>query len=161
MSPCPCGSGLVYDECCGPVIEGSRPSLSPESLMRARYCAFLEGNLDFLEQTLAPEKRAAFDRTEVNQSSVKATALGIEILATSGGGEDEDTGSLDYVARFKMQGDPYLHHERATFRRENGAWVYVDGLVNPKSPPRTVMKIGRNDPCPCGSGRKYKICCGG
>lgn len=61
-------------ECCGPVIEGSRPPLSPESLMRARYCAFLQGNLDFFEQTLASEKREAFDRTEGNQSSV--TTLG-------------------------------------------------------------------------------------
>jgi len=26
--------------------------------------------------------------------------------------------------------------------------------------PRTVEKIGRNDPCPCGSGKKYKKCCG-
>lgn len=28
------------------------------------------------------------------------------------------------------------------------------------NPPVTVVKIGRNDPCPCGSGRKYKKCCG-
>ena len=26
--------------------------------------------------------------------------------------------------------------------------------------PRKVNKVGRNDPCPCGSGRKYKQCCG-
>ena len=29
-----------------------------------------------------------------------------------------------------------------------------------KAAPRRVQKIGRNDPCPCGSGRKYKMCCG-
>jgi uncharacterized protein len=28
-------------------------------------------------------------------------------------------------------------------------------------PPRRTLKIGRNDPCPCGSGKKYKRCCGG
>ncbi len=33
-----------------------------------------------------------------------------------------------------------------------------DGTV--KRRPRTVKKIGRNDPCPCGSGKKYKHCCG-
>lgn len=29
-----------------------------------------------------------------------------------------------------------------------------------KSKPKTAKKVGRNDPCPCGSGRKYKVCCG-
>ena len=33
-----------------------------------------------------------------------------------------------------------------------------DGTV--KRQPRKVNKIGRNDPCPCGSGKKYKQCCG-
>ena len=33
-----------------------------------------------------------------------------------------------------------------------------DGTV--KKQPRRVQKIGRNDPCPCGSGKKYKHCCG-
>ena len=33
-----------------------------------------------------------------------------------------------------------------------------DGTV--KKQPRKVKKIGRNDPCPCGSGKKYKQCCG-
>jgi preprotein translocase subunit SecA len=27
-------------------------------------------------------------------------------------------------------------------------------------PVRTTIKVGRNDPCPCGSGKKYKQCCG-
>ena len=33
-----------------------------------------------------------------------------------------------------------------------------DGTV--KKQPRRVQKVGRNDPCPCGSGKKYKQCCG-
>ena len=33
-----------------------------------------------------------------------------------------------------------------------------DGTV--KKQPRRVQKVGRNDPCPCGSGKKYKHCCG-
>ena len=39
---------------------------------------------------------------------------------------------------------------------ESGA---TDGSVQ-KRPQRRVIKIGRNDPCPCGSGLKYKKCCG-
>ena len=35
-----------------------------------------------------------------------------------------------------------------------------DGKEKKKAAPKRVNKIGRNDPCPCGSGRKYKQCCG-
>ena len=32
--------------------------------------------------------------------------------------------------------------------------------VEKAKPVRTGPKVGRNDPCPCGSGKKYKQCCG-
>lgn len=35
-----------------------------------------------------------------------------------------------------------------------------DGKEPTKKTPKRVKKIGRNDPCPCGSGKKYKQCCG-
>ena len=35
----------------------------------------------------------------------------------------------------------------------------LEKLLNPPKPVQAV-KIGRNDPCPCGSGKKYKKCCG-
>ncbi|QTA86974.1 PBPRA1643 family SWIM/SEC-C metal-binding motif protein [Desulfonema magnum] len=36
----------------------------------------------------------------------------------------------------------------------------IDRLLNPVTPKKIENKIGRNDPCPCGSGKKYKKCCG-
>jgi SWIM/SEC-C metal-binding protein len=36
----------------------------------------------------------------------------------------------------------------------------VKMLLNRPTPLRNPQKVGRNDPCPCGSGRKYKKCCG-
>ena len=44
---------------------------------------------------------------------------------------------------------------------EDGRWVYT-GQVNEsgKTVRREAPKVGRNDPCPCGSGKKYKKCCG-
>jgi SWIM/SEC-C metal-binding protein len=63
--------------------------------------------------------------------------------------------------------------EVATIFEKNG-WKYIIGLEPDKpeditdldillNPPKTVVaekKVGRNDPCPCGSGQKYKKCCG-
>ena len=36
----------------------------------------------------------------------------------------------------------------------------VERLMNPAEPVKVQVKIGRNEPCPCGSGKKYKKCCG-
>jgi SEC-C motif-containing protein len=156
MTFCPCQSGRDLGDCCGAIIAGI-PAASPEALMRARYTAFLQGDMAFLEATLAPEKLVEFDRIEVEESAKDAQGLGFEVRAT---GSEGDEGAVEYIARFRMRGQPYLHHEIASFRRDNGVWLYVDGEVDPKQAPREAVKIGRNDPCPCGSGRKYKKCCG-
>ena len=59
-----------------------------------------------------------------------------------------------YSVRLKTNEE--LKRERvASGMTEN---VGGDGTV--KKQPRKVKKIGRNDPCPCGSGKKYKHCCG-
>lgn len=36
----------------------------------------------------------------------------------------------------------------------------VERLLNPQVPAMAQSTVRRNDPCPCGSGRKYKKCCG-
>lgn len=36
----------------------------------------------------------------------------------------------------------------------------LERLLNPPQPVRAEKKVGRNEPCPCGSGKKYKKCCG-
>ncbi|MBU4175922.1 MAG: SEC-C domain-containing protein [Actinobacteria bacterium] len=36
----------------------------------------------------------------------------------------------------------------------------VERLLNPPEPVKFQAKVGRNEPCPCGSGKKYKKCCG-
>ncbi len=59
-----------------------------------------------------------------------------------------------YSVRLKK--DQEIKRERVA--KATGESVGGDGTV--KKQPRRVQKIGRNDPCPCGSGKKYKNCCG-
>jgi SEC-C motif-containing protein len=49
-------------------------------------------------------------------------------------------------------------HERSRFLYEDGCWYYVDGELIEDGALRSG-KTGRNEPCPCGSGKKYKKCC--
>ena len=47
------------------------------------------------------------------------------------------------------------------FMIQDGEWKFIDGEIETGVPyVREEPKIGRNDPCPCGSGKKYKKCCG-
>ena len=156
---CPCGSGSAYNACCGAIIAGA-PAPTAEALMRSRFTAFVRGDLDHVENTHAVEARDDFDRSGTESTASSVEWVDLTILNTERGGDGDDTGTVEFRARFRQDGAMQAHHEKSTFRRNDGRWVYVDGVIDPKGPPRRVEKVGRNDPCPCGSGKKYKKCCG-
>ena len=159
MQRCPCGSGAGLEACCGPIIAGA-PARTAEALMRSRYTAYVLAAFGHLDRTHAPETRETFDRPAAEAAAGSIVWKGLEIRATSGGSAADETGTVEFAARFVQAGRPGVLHELSSFRRDLGQWVYVDGLANPGGPPRGIGKVGRNDPCPCGSGAKYKKCCG-
>lgn len=160
MSLCPCQSGKDFDDCCGPVLADSAQAATAEALMRSRYTAHVMGNFDHVANTHAPEVQSTYNKSAAKAQGQDTEWVGLEIRETEGGGPDDDTGTVLFTARYTENGDLHAHRERATFRREKGAWVYVDGKINPQGEPVRVDKVGRNDPCPCGSGKKFKKCCG-
>jgi len=158
MALCPCGSAIEFEDCCAPYIAGA-PAPSAVALMRSRYSAYALGNKDYLIETLAPECRDEDDEEDVAQTS-NMKWMGLEVRAFSDGGEGDETGSVEFVAKYKIGDKPGIHHERSNFRREDGRWFCLGGEINPKQEQRRVEKVGRNDPCSCGSGKKFKKCCG-
>jgi SEC-C motif-containing protein len=142
------------------VLSGAVSAPTAEALMRARYTAYVKADMDFLLRTMAPEVRPDFDPIEARKIADDAQWLSFELLAASAGGAEDAEGDIEYISKFRLNGQQRIHHERARFRRQDGEWLVCGGEVNPKAPPRQVEKIGRNDPCPCGSGAKYKKCCG-
>ncbi len=159
ISMCVCGSGLPFDQCCCPILEG-HPALTAEALMRSRYTAYVLGKIDYIESSCTSQERAKFDRPEAQQIVKETKWLGLEVRHVEGGGKDDQTGKIELVFRFNHKGEAYAQRELALFSREKGQWLYAGGEINPKEPPQRVTKIGRNDPCSCGSGKKYKKCCG-
>ena len=159
MSLCPCGSGKDLDACCGPVIKGG-PASSPEALMRSRYAAYVLCEVDHLERSLAPEARTDHDRAGAEQWAKSVDWLGLSILSASPISAADQTGTVEFSAHFRQGGMEQRHHETSNFRREGESWVYVDGKVHNTPVVRSHPKVGRNDPCPCGSGKKFKQCCG-
>ena len=161
MSHCYCGSDQPFEACCQPVLLGDRAAPTAEALMRARYSAYQTNNIGFLGDSLHPDHRHDWDEPATRRWAENAHWLGLEILATEGGGESDELGTVEFIASYKEKGVLKRHHEISRFRKERGRWYYVDGrLPKPETVKRTQPKVGRNDPCPCGSGKKYKKCCG-
>ncbi len=159
MRECPCGSGAQYGACCGQYVDGSASPPTAEALMRSRYCAYVQANIDYLEQTLLPGTRKDFDRASATAWAKKSTWQGLDILNVTGGKEGDERGTVEFIARYSEGEESYSHHETASFRKRDGNWYFVDGKMMTKPYRREQAKIGRNQPCPCGSGKKFKKCC--
>jgi SEC-C motif-containing protein len=160
---CPCGSGHAFEACCAPILDGRAAAPTAEALMRSRYSAFVRGAIDHLLLTHDPATRGSVTRASIEAWSRSARWQGLEVLQTERGGADDEEGVVEFRARYSEGGASRVHHERSRFRRIDGNWYYVDGEAPAPASSAPVVrgdKIGRNDPCPCGSGRKYKKCCG-
>jgi SEC-C motif-containing protein len=116
---------------------------------------------DHLERSLSAEQRKDFSLDDAKRWAESSEWLGLAIFRTEKGGADDTEGLVEFSARFRSAGQDHEHVETALFGREEGKWVYT-GAVPPKGQTvrRETPKVGRNDPCPCGSGKKYKKCCG-
>ncbi len=167
--PCPCGSGKAFSECCEPLLNDIRPAESAEALMRSRYCAFVTDNIPYLRETLDRRKRNGFDATDVRTWNADVEWKGLRIVATEAGQPTDNSGIVEFEASFAKAGQDEVLHERSRFKKKDNRWYYVDGQhIHEGQAPRTesdapvkaAPKIGRNAPCPCGSGKKYKRCCG-
>jgi SEC-C motif-containing protein len=145
---CPCGSGQSYAMCCSPFIEGE-PAPTPETLMRSRYTAYSLGEVAYLRATWAAENRPS-------QLDLPIGVRWVGLKVISSRDKEADEGEVAFQATFREQGEWHQLREQSRFVRREGRWYYLDGVTD-----WLRLPVGRNDPCPCGSGAKAKKCCGG
>ena len=158
---CPCKSGKTYGECCGPIISGAAKAETAEALMRARYSSYVTGDVAFLKTSATAAVQAEFDEETSRAWSRAADWHGLEIIKTEGGQKGDAEGVVEFRALYTANGEFCNHHEVSQFVKEADGWKFADGeLIGEKPIVREEPKVGRNDPCPCGSGKKYKKCCG-
>ena len=129
--------------------------------MRSRYTAYVKHAFEYLGTSLSTEQRKDFAPDDAKQWAEKSEWLGLTIDHTDKGGPEDTAGLVQFTARFNVDGKEQEYHETANFSRENGRWVYAGQLPGQGTTYRRESpKVGRNDPCPCGSGKKYKKCHG-
>lgn len=149
---CPCGSGSRLDECCGRHLAGT-PALTAERLMRSRYSAYVLGDIDYLLQTTLPAQQAGLDRAAMQAWSLQSTWLGLTVEKTELPAERPAHAFVTFSAHWRDGSGEHVHRERSAFVRCDDRWYFID--------PTVPLHAGRNDPCPCGSGAKFKKCCYG
>jgi SEC-C motif-containing protein len=122
--------------------------------MRSRFVAFGLGNFDYIEKTQLDPLPA-----EVKERQAPEWER-LEIVACENGEESDETGTVEFVAHYRM-GERRAHHELSRFVKVNDEWRYQDGEITDQPLPENMRgKVGRNERCPCGSGKKFKRCCG-
>jgi len=152
---CPCGSKTLFIECCQPLINGKQTAKTPEQLMRSRFTAFYRADAwGYVLHTWHPDHRPAVSDIELAEESRLAKWEKLEIRDTK---MEEDQGEVTFCAWYRDQSGLHPHIERSQFIRWQGEWVYTQGEFLPYS---KAKKIKPNDTCSCGSGKKYKRCCG-
>ncbi len=118
--------------------------------MRSRYSAYVKHNTRYLIDSWHPSCRAERFAGSIEESYATTKWLGLNVISSEIIA-DSSQGYVTFFARFMENQRESFIHERSRFLREEQRWYYIDGTFPP---------IGRNDPCPCGSGKKYKKCCG-
>jgi len=159
MQQCPCGSSKDYAQCCEPYLSGQQLPASPEAMMRSRYTAFTLGDMDYIEKTIKGHAADVFDKTLSQEWVNQVQWKSLKIINSSQ--PSKSIGFVEFVAHYQENGQDQYLHEQSEFHLENGIWYYVNGRVGSTArTPAQSTKVGRNEPCPCGSGKKYKKCCG-
>lgn len=117
FKPCPCGSQKPYGECCAAHLSGQTPAETPEALMRSRYTAYALQDAAYLLTTWHSRTRPAEPRLG------RTEWLGLTVRRAEGN-------TVSFTARFQERGQRQILRERSTFVRENGHWLYLDGVEN-------------------------------
>ena len=161
MSDCPCCSGRAYEQCCEPLLLGHTRATTAEALMRSRYTAYTLAEIDYIFKSSGARVRREFDAESSRKWAQSAEWKGFEIRRSEGGSEQDTKAIIEFVAHYQVEKADFEHHEIAEFGRVDGEWRFMDGkVVSPPPVRRETPKVGRNDPCTCGSGKKFKKCCG-
>lgn len=153
--PCSCGSGKLFELCCEPILKGTRPAATAEELMRSRFTAHVARDYAHLHRSYAGTASEAYVELP-DEPSIGWTRLEVHHHEPN---VQPDVSHVEFSAYYVDANHEYVLQEKAEFRRQPGGWIYTRPLRTGPAPVKAAAKPGRNDPCSCGSGKKYKHCC--
>ncbi|SET46932.1 YchJ family protein [Thalassotalea agarivorans] len=154
---CPCGSGETFEQCCQPIIIGNIIAQSPEALMRSRYSAYATQAVEYIYDTYASVSQQGLTLTSLREWAEQANWVKLEVVNAKSTNDTSLYPTVEFKAYFLLGDQLHLMHEVSNFIQEQDQWKYLDGKIIQDA---MLKRIKRNDPCPCGSGKKFKKCHG-
>ena len=148
-SLCFCCSGKEYKHCCEPFHLHTAVPEKAEQLMRSRYTAYVLKNIPYIVATTVPSQQTLLKTHLLQEWADNTTWLGLEILKTENLTKTQS--AVEFKAIFQGEEGELAHQERSIFVKIENRWYFVDPTVS-----LPTMK----QPCVCGSGKKFKHCCG-
>jgi len=127
---CPCGSGRIPASCCGQFIAG-RLVDTAEQLMRSRYTAYVFGDEKYLLKSW--HKKTRPEALNLDQQE-PLKWIGLKVLNHTIDPGNPDKASVEFVARYKVNGKAEKIHEFSRFLKQDGRWYYVDGEIMSSQP---------------------------
>lgn len=94
--------------------------------MRSRYCAYVFNNREYLLNTWHPDHRP----TTLNLEDSNNQWIGLKIISTHLGKQQDNSGQVHFVARYKINGKAHKLEENSTFEKINGRWFYLTGQIS-------------------------------
>lgn len=160
IKDCPCCSGKEFSACCQEIIAGNKIAQTPLELMRSRYTAHICKNMPHIVRTMRGKALKLFDPEKTKEEWFDQCEWNkLEIIDAPDVSKNSSDGVVEFKAYYTFNGNEQILHERAKFQKISDQWYYISGQH--KSPVIAISnKVGRNDPCSCGSGKKNKKCCG-
>lgn len=159
---------MSYSECCQPLHQGQAIAATSEALMRSRYSAFVLQLIDYIIDTTVPAQQSLLSRQDISDWAQQTQWAGLQIVQHIAK-LDKRHSQVEFKAYYHSleAGNLALHahHELSTFVKvtsgnkpagdaatEQSVWYFLD--------PTVVMGLSQKQPCLCGSGEKFKRCCG-
>jgi SEC-C motif domain protein len=125
-SHCPCGSGVIYHDCCRPFHIGKAQPTTAEQLMRARYTAFFFRLVDYLVSSTHPDVREKNLHEQLDDIVDGMLWRNLRIVSKSKGEAEDKKGKVEFVAQYHCDGEFLEMRENSRFRKYKGQWKYLD-----------------------------------
>lgn len=148
---CYCGSGQTFGSCCLPFLLNNATATRCEQLMRSRYSAYCHQDIDYIYRTYHPSMQPHNPPDALAAFAHSSHFLALQILSSE---QNATEGFVSFKVRYLQQNLLFEFTERSRFVLLDTDWFYIDGVLAEQP----VVKIARNDLCPCKSGKKYKQC---
>ena len=93
--------------------------------MRSRYTAFTQKDAQYIYQTYASKWKSTHQLSDIERGMGEVSWIELEIVAVFEGQQRDQTGEVEFLAHYEVDGQPMTLHERSLFIREDGHWRYL------------------------------------